>query len=422
MANLTGLFKEKYAEQVETLYQKCSILKDDVAFVKAAAQNGANYNQPVVMSPEQGFTYAAPSATPAPVTLNAAISMQMQNAQVAPYQMFARCVLDYETAHRSINGRAFEPAAVLQMTNVLEQAHTRLELSLLYGQEGIGTSSSTTGVTATTLDLVFTEASWSDAAWGSAVGAVLQFFNNSTGALISSGADSKFTVTNVTVGTRTVRVSGTATGITALDAVAAVDAFFEGARTDATTFNEMPGLSKIITNTGTLFNIDAATYNLWKGNTYSAGSAALTLAKVQSAVSVAVGRGLIEDVTVYVNPKTWGNLLSEQTALRMYDSSYSTSKVQSGAQAIEFYSQNGKLTVKSHPFVKQGDAFIVPISKLRRIGSTDITFNAPGPKGEKEMFVDLQDSAGYQYKLYSGQTLFCSAPAKTVKITGIVNS
>ena len=420
VAQLNGLFYEKYADKIETLYQRTSILKDDISFVPAAKQSGGNYNQPVVMSPEQGFTYAAPAAA-GPVSMNSAISMVMQNAQVTPYQMGARFVLDYESANRAVASKAFEPAALLQMTNVLEQAHNRLELSMLYGQEGLGTSSSTTGVDATTLDLVFTEASWSDAAWGVALNAELNFFNNGTGALISSGADAVFTVSRVTTSTRTVRVTGTATGITALDAVAAVDAFFKGARTGASAFSEMPGLSKIITNTGDLFGINATTYDRWKGNSYAAGGA-LTFAKVQSAINLAVGRGLLEDVVLYVNPKTWGNLLSEQAALRMYDSSYTEGTSKNGSRELKFFSQNGSVTIKSHPFVKQGDAFIVPLKRLIRVGSTDITFTAPGAKGAKEMFVDLQDSMGYQAKLYSGQTLFCSTPAKAVKITGIVNT
>jgi len=421
MANLSGLFKEKYASQVETLYQRVSILKGDIAFVEASRQNGLNYNQPVVMSPEQGFTYAGPSATPAPVPLNAAISMQMENAQVAPYQMFARCVLDYETANRSIAARAFEPAAVIQMTNVTEQANSRLELSLLYGQEGLAVAASQSATSSTTTTVTFTTASWADATFGVSQGASVQFFT-SAGALISSGADAVFTVTSVNVANKTALLTGTTTGSTALVAAAAgAVMFYLGARTSASVFNEMPGLSKITTNTGVLFNINAAEYDLWKGNTYAVGGA-LTFAKLQSAVAVAVGRGLVEDVNVYINPKTWSNLLSEQSALRKYDASYSTTTTKNGSQAIEFYSQNGKMTIKAHPFVREGDGFIAPTSRLRRVGSTDITFNAPTASGEREMFVDLPDSAGYQYKLYSGQTLFCSMPARLVKLTGIVNT
>jgi len=46
IANLTGLFYEKYADKIETLYVSCSVLKDDISFVKASQQNGGNFNQP----------------------------------------------------------------------------------------------------------------------------------------------------------------------------------------------------------------------------------------------------------------------------------------------------------------------------------------------------------------------------------------
>ena len=189
VAQLNGLFYEKYADKIETLYQRIAILKDDVPFVPASKQSGGNYNQPVVMSPEQGFTYAAPAAA-GPVAMNDAVSLVMQNAQVTPFQMGARFVLDYESANRSVAAKAFEPAALLQMTNVLEQAHNRLEHSMLYGQEGLGDSTATTGIDATTCDVTFSAASWSDAIWGTALNSRVQFFDTATGALISSGADS----------------------------------------------------------------------------------------------------------------------------------------------------------------------------------------------------------------------------------------
>lgn len=419
IANLTGLFKEKYAEKIETLYQTSAILKEDIGFVKASQQSGGDFNQPVVMSPEQGFTYAAPAQAGGPIAMNPSVSMVMQNARVAPFQMAARWVLDYESANRSVAAGAFEPAAMLQMTNVLEQADNRLELSLLYGQEGIG-NGTTANVNATSAAITVAVGQWADATFGVSLNAVVNLFNTASGALIGTGADSRFTITNVNTITRVVTVTGTAAGITALGTVA-VTIFFNGARSSASVFNEMPGLGRIISNTGSLFNIDAGVYDLWRGNTFSAGNAALTFAKLQAAIALPVGKGLVEDVCVYMNPKTWGDLLTEQAALRKYDSSYSETTTKNGSKALVFFSQNGKMTIKSHPFVKQGDAFIIPVARYRRVGSTDVSFVTPTSNGDKQMWTDLPDVMGYQAKLYSGQTLFTSSPAKSVRITNIVN-
>jgi len=423
--DLSGLFKESYGDDVINLIPESSIVTKATPFVQKAKQIGNVYHQPVIVRPEHGVTYAGPNA--GTFDLNTAITMKLQDAQVPGYQMVLRATLDYESAFRAASGKpAFMDATQLQVENMLESLGKRLELGLIYGQSGIGVGDSSSNVNATTTDITFTLASWADGTWSGLEGATLNFFDTVSGALVSSGADSIFTVSTVTVSTRVVRVTGTAAGITALDIALAgalqVDAFFNGSRTDATTFNETAGLNKIITNTGTLYNISASTWSLWKGNSYDVSSAALTLGKLQAAVAVAVGRGLMEEVDVLVNPKTWGNLLTEQAGLRRYDSSYNSPKTEVGNKAIKFWSQNGALNIHSHPFVKQGEAFIVPFKRAKRIGATDITFTLDSKYGEGMIFRQLESQAGFEYRLYSNQTMFVETPAKTVKLINIVNS
>lgn len=181
----------------------------------------------------------------------------------------------------------------------------------------------------------------------------------------------------------------------------------------------MAGVDKILTNTGSLFGINAATYGLWKSSSYAAGGAALTMAKVLSAVGKAVNRGLNEDVMVLVNPITWQNLNSDQAALRSYDNPHSKDS-KNGFESITFHGQNGKIEVVSHPCVKEGEGFILPIKKVKRIGSSDITFKTPGR--EDELFLQLPSNAGVELRLYTNQAIFIESPARCVKITGITNS
>jgi hypothetical protein len=128
---------------------------------------------------------------------------------------------------------------------------------------------------------------------------------------------------------------------------------------------------------------------MWKGNSYSAGSAAFTFAKFQSALSDACNKGLTEDGTVLVSPKTWTNLHAEQSALRDYDSSYSSGKATNGSKALQFFSQNGSNEIIAHPFVKEGEAFVYPAKRIMRLGATDITFNNPANK--EKIFIDLEN-------------------------------
>lgn len=416
-SQLSGLFKESYGDDVKNLVPEAAKLVRLVPFVPRDKEIGNKYHQPVIVSQEHGVTYAAFDA--GAFSLNAAISMQMQDAQVSSAQLLLRSALSYDAAARASNSKkAFVAATELLVENMMESITKRLEIACLYGGTGIGATSSSSNQSATTTLITFTTASWATGIWAGAENAKIQFYT-AVPALVSSGADSIFTVTQVNAVNRTVLVTGTATGITALDTAIAAGtctAYFNGAFG-----NEMSGLDKIMTNTGTLFNISALTYNLWASNSYSSGSAALTMGKLLNAVALAVNRGLNEDVTAMVNPRTWTNLMSDLAALRRFDGSYDRKKLESGAQAITFHGQNGMIDIVSHNCVKEGEAFVFPAKRLIRVGAWDVSFKTPG-RGDEEIFTQLADNAGYELRVYTDQALFSEAPARMVKVTSIVNS
>jgi hypothetical protein len=172
---------------------------------------------------------------------------------------------------------------------------------------------------------------------------------------------------------------------------------------------EMAGLHKIITNTGSLFGISAAQYSLWKGNSHPVGGT-LTFNSLAKGLAKPVAKGLQSDVTVYVNPAAWADLMTEQAGTRRFDVSYKSGSAQNGFESLEFYSQNGKMSIVSSIFVKEGFAYIFPPAELERIGSSDITFERPGFPGK--FFREMETSNGYELRAYSDQALFTSAPGK----------
>ncbi len=302
----------------------------------------------------------------------------------------------------------------------------RLEILMLYGGKGLATTA-LTGSSEVTTNVKFivavTTATWADGIWAGAKNQTIQFYKVSDDSLISTGADSVFTIFSVDPVNRTLTVTCTATGGAALDTVLvdspeALNIFYNGAHG-----NEMTGLDAIVTNTTTLFNIDAATYDLWKGNSVSAASGPLTFSKLQTAVATAVGRGLDEKVTALVNHKTWANLLTDQAAARRFDSSYSKTKAEAGSESLVFHSQNGAMEVVSHPCVKEGEAFVLPINRLRRIGAgtSDMMF-MPQSATNEEYFQYVPGFNSYEIRLYSNQAIIDELPARIVKITSIVNS
>ena len=418
--NLSGLFKETYADVVIQLVPEVAKLVKMVDFVPSDKEIGNLYHQPVIVNNEHGITYAAQNG--GAFTLNAAIAMNMQDAQVPGAQIILRSAIDYESAARASNDKkAFVKATSLLVKNMMESMRKRLEIACWYGADpdGIGQTSSSANSSATRTVITLATASWATGIWAGMENATLQFYKDSDDSLVSSSTDSIFTITGVDVDNKKLTVDGTATGITALDTAilaGACNIFFNGAKA-----KEMSGLSKIVQNTGSLFNISASTYNLWKSNLYNVSSTALTFGKLVSGLATAVGKGLEEKVTLWVSPKTWGNLNTDLAALRRMDSSWRAEKGENGNKSIQYYSQNGEIEIQSHSVIKEGEALAIPMARVKRLGAVDITFKTPG-MGDDEFFLHLADAAGFELRCYTDQHIFLETPAKAVRYYGITNT
>ena len=184
---------------------------------------------------------------------------------------------------------------------------------------------------------------------------------------------------------------------------------------------QMLGMKKIMENTGSMFGIDAAQYELWEGTQFALPTPdVLSFAVIQQAVTAGANKGLDKDVVVLCNPGHWDDLLTEQAALRMYDSSYTSSQVENGSRSIKFHSQNGMVEIIPYIHVKQGHAFVVCPDDWRRIGSTDVTFKRPGQPDK--YFHELSSHAGVELRAYCDQAIFCSKPGRQILITNLVVS
>jgi len=113
-------------------------------------------------------------------------------------------------------------------------------------------------------------------------------------------------------------------------------------------------------------------------------------------------------------------LLTEQAALRMYDSSYKADSSESGSRSIKFHSQNGMVEIEPSIYIKEGYAFVLAMEDWVRVGSTDVTFKRPGVEGN--FFLDLPDYAGYELRCYTDQAIFCSKPGRSIVISNLKTS
>lgn len=393
--NLNGLYKKVYDGKLENLIPDGTKLLNAIKFVKKEKRPGADYNQSVILGMEHGVSFAEPDE--GAFALNPPISGVIKQASIRGYQMVLRSALAFDTmfASDSAGERAFEEATKYIFQAMMDSMAKKLEIRLFYGQSGlakVGTVSSNT--------ILIAPGEWSSGIWGGAENMRLEIFD-SAGNL---RGDCK--VVTVDFDAKSVTVDAMPAGVAAND-----DIFEYGSKG-----KEMAGLHKIITNTGSLFGISASQYSLWKGNSHAVGGS-LDFKKLATGLAKPVAKGLQSDVTVYVSPKTWSDLMTEQAGSRRFDVSYKSSKAENGSEALEFFSQNGKMTIMASIFVKEGFAYAINHEQFVRVGSTDLTFK--NPLSNEDFFHLLENNAGVGIRCYTNQALFCIKIGHQLVYTGI---
>lgn len=408
-STLTGNFKQIYGDRIIDLIPNVTRITKMLDFTYAEAL-GDKFNQPVDLSQEHGVTYAP--ANTENITLLDPTAGQMQNAMVDGSQVYARSRVNYEAMVKANKEgqKAFARATVHIVKRLTNAAGKRLEAMMLHGRRGWGALASVSG-SGTTRAWVITEATWAAGLWAGSKNMTLDVFAaNLSGSKVNSNA--KVTIVSVDISTRTLNVSGNGTDLT--DITAGMNLFPE----TASPANECAGIDAIIRNTGTLFNISASDYELWKGHVVgSVGRPTMT--GFLGAVRRAVELGLTEDTTAIVSPRCFEVLNDDVAALRKYDSSYSTKEGVNGVEEIKYHGQSGTLTIMPHLFQKDGQAHIIAPGEWKRIGATDLTFINRGANGEDKLILELPNSPAAEMRCMFHGAVFCQAPAHAVVLDGI---
>lgn len=401
--SLNGLFKEIY-NQLKDLVPANTKLADMIPFAPGDKELGAAYNEPVVLGLEGGVTYGGSDGEA--FALRTPSSFTLRNARVKSVEMVLRSAISTAVASRSQNSNgAFERGIKLLTGNMMKSMYHRLEVSMLYGQQGIGV------VESASLDAGNTVVKIKDQEWAAGiwVGTTKHKVDVFASDLMGGAIASEISIVGYDIEAKTITLSGDLTASLAANQ----QIFFSGAYAGAGSHKDMLGLHKIAVERQSLFEIANAAEPLFQGNIVDVGTvsaaAVLSFAKVEEAVARAVEKGLGEEqMTVMVNVNSWNDLLTEQTAKRRYTSDYS-SKVKEGSRAIEFEGQAGSIKIIPSTYVKEGYAYAFCEKDLIRIGSSDITFDPKGYEGE--FFRLLDNHSGYEIRAYSDQALFSSRPS-----------
>lgn len=424
---LQGWFKELYADKEVKLVPSAAWMVKNIEFSKSEAGLGNLYHQPVVLTMEQGFTYAASAA--GAFALNNAVAAVMKDAQIQGTQILLRSQIDYETLARAANTKAsFGEASKLIVQNMMDAMSKRLELMFLYGRSPTGIGAVNAGTSAVTTFVIST-ASWAAGLWAGMEGAKLAIVgltgtypSQSQTRRTASGGNS---ITSIDFSTRTITCSATMT-LTAGDIVFLFGTIADAAGPATISYQDALGIDGIVTQaSGTLFNIDLTTYKIFQGNVAGASVASLTLTNVLSNLLPSIGKGLMEDVVLLCSNTAFQGLLSPTVdpvagaaanKSGPYVNQDRKENMTYGARSVSLIGQQGNIEVTPHLFVKDKDIFIFPKKGMKRVGATDVTFNTPGAKGG-EFFLHLPSNAGYELRAYTNQALFTPSPGKCTKMT-----
>lgn len=415
VTTLDGLFKEVYADNLMSLVPKAARLQKDAPFVSRDKQEGNTYHQPVRLTRAHGWTLSTSGDA---FALNPPEPARSADARISGSSFLLREAISYTAAAKLASGkgaerkRAFVSGSSYMVENMTETAALILELQLLYGQSNVGVVSARTNDSGTSQTFSFTAATFIAAMWSGMENGWVDFYT-SGGALLGQAQ-----VTGVDIENRAITFLGVEAELDAVAAASSPVVYLRDTQSAG-----MVGMRSIIANTGSLFNINAATYSLWAGNTYSAASGSLMFAKVLQALNKPVNRGLMTDFLFYVSPKSWTDCMNDLAALRRYGEKAGGS-LEQGGESITYYGQSGSIELVPHILVKPSEAMGMPKGKAIRVGASELTFNLPGggASGENSFFENLPDNAGWGTRCYWHQGLFIPCPAQCVLINNIVNS
>lgn len=416
----TGLFVDKFSGSLEDLVPDAARLASEMPFEVEEKLPGNLYHQAVRLGIEHGAHFNTDGSDfslsdPGP------IAAVYQDAQVRG----AACLMPTRVAYVAAQ-RAMKGGSSSYVKNVKPYVDGNAlgigfhaEISMLYGQYGLCRTSEVAS-SSTSGSFTVTAATWAPALWKTMIGAKCDVLDTLTGSVINTTA--AIVISGVTESTRVVSFTNNASDASALDALTTAVIVRRGAYLGSSSWAEPAGLFRCLTNTGTLFNISASDYPLTKPFNQACGSASLTYGKIIQGLTGAQSNGLVDtDVVIDCSPPTLGDLQVDGAALRHLDTSYNTDKFVNGTKGVEFHGQTGKVTVRSHIYMWEGSALCRVLADWKRIGSTDVTYNAPGMPDE-QMLLHLGSNAGWEFRSFYDYAPFCSNMGKNVYFDGITNS
>lgn len=421
-----ALLKQVYGDLSDPMAPEDSFARD-VKFM-TSRKIGRDYYFPVRLGLELGASF---SLSHNAYALGDAQDAVYQDATVSGAEITVRAQISYGqmstlSEAKGDSEKAYDQGVALKILNLGAGHELFREMQLWYGSGSGNATVANIGVIAASgadntpaadqVYIALSRATFIPGFWQNFIGGMLDIYNGTT-IVNDSTATAYYTVVGVDTSKCRITLSGESTDITALAANASVGftVHFHGS-----VGASMLGVQPIMENTGTVFDISAATYPQWKGISYAVNGT-FTFDKCVEGLSVAADNGLNSGCNLYLNNRTWTDLLTDEVALRRYFGDEMGGKARPGFKELEFVTQCGVTKIKPYRYMKQGLAFAVPVQEWHRVGSTDITATLPGTPDEF-FFLQLPDNNGAELRNYSDQAIVPDMIFHTIMFTGIENT
>lgn len=454
ISTYNGNFKEIYADDIVSLIPKQFKLQKLIKLEMGDMKLGNYYHQPVIVQDEQGVTYSNPED--GAYDLNAAVPGQTRDSVVRDSSILVRTALAYDVLDRAAEKgkRAFKAATELAVQSMIDCLSKRVEIALIYGRSknGLGriavagdaiagtnaagteyatviassgtpTSAQVESSITSSVDvkIFLKKGQWAPGIWAGAKNAKVQIYlqtEDGDGDTITVGTSisaAGFSVKSVNFSEKSLVLTGISADATALlalvDAGTACHIKYLGSAK-----KEMIGLERIVSNSGSLFGIDATVYDLWQGNHLQA-TGDISNTKVFKGVNTIVERGGEEEYVLFGSTRIWNAIMaSDMAAKRQVDASYSNETHKIGSKDVKFFHALGDLDLMGSLYVKEEQLFILCVKTFKRLGTAPINF---GGRGKDEYFLQLPNNAGVELRARTSQCLHCHAPLKNGLMDGV---
>jgi hypothetical protein len=416
-STLVGYLKPVFGDLQKVMPEECPLQKA-IPF-KSGELVGKYFEEPIQVRRSWGLTFCGSAG--GMTDLVDALPSQTESAQVTPFLSVLRDQVSTSMIDRAGEGgkQSFQKFAAYQGGNLTAQMRCNIEISMLCGQQGIGTIASTSGTTSQVWTI--SAATLRSGILAILEGAYVDLYQSDLSTPVTNAQAVLVSAVDPDAGTITVTTPSNPTSN-----VAGYVIFIRGANSSGT-FNEMVGLRKQIgTTTGTVFNV-AKTYSAWRGNVVTS-IGAFGPGAILNCAARARSRGFMGRLVSVISPKAYSVLNSLIIANQSFDQSYSMSKIKEGTDAIELRGGNGVvIEIMEHGMQADGEIMMFPKEYVKRIGSAmenstdkeerDLSFRIPG--SADEYVVPVAGKTAVEYQVRTDQQVFNQRPSWSVLGTGI---